>query len=300
MGHPQVVAFARLANGNGKPIRQIAGQNTLITRNIHDMAYNPIRDEIVIPQTYLGAVMTYRADANGDAAPIRTIHGPDTQITFPYRVALDPVHEEIYVPLNDQILVFPSLADGNVAPVRILKGPDTQLGASAMAVDPVHNLLVVMGPTPRVGAPGGPQTTPTAGAPGGPATMPTAGGPGGTVTFGSQILTFNRTDSGNVKPRTIIKGPQAKVANTWLLRVYPPKELILAAIAGPDRNSERSFLGIWKESDNGDVPASYVIGGPNGILRAPRGVALDVPNKNVIVSDKFLNAVFTFNAPEIF
>jgi hypothetical protein len=32
----------------------------------------------------------------------------------------------------------------------------------------------------------------------------------------------------------------------------------------------------------------------------PRGIALDVKNKNMLVSDKRLNAVLTFHFPEMF
>jgi hypothetical protein len=39
---------------------------------------------------------------------------------------------------------------------------------------------------------------------------------------------------------------------------------------------------------------------PHGILQMPRGIALDVKNKNMLVSHKRLNAVLTFHFPEIF
>ena len=42
------------------------------------------------------------------------------------------------------------------------------------------------------------------------------------------------------------------------------------------------------------------IGGPNLILKDARGIALDVKNQNVMVSDKTLNAVLTFHVPEAF
>ena len=78
MAHPQIAAFPRLAERNAQPTRAIAGQNTLITRTIHDMAYDPVRDEIVVPQFYAQAIMTFRGGANGNEAPIRIIRGPAT------------------------------------------------------------------------------------------------------------------------------------------------------------------------------------------------------------------------------
>ena len=257
----------------------------MITRTIHDMAYNPIRDEIVIPQFYAQAIMTYRGGANGDEAPIRVIRGPDTQITTPARLGLDPIHKEVFVPLGNEVLVFPSDAEGNVAPIRILKGPDTLLGADALTIDPVHDLLIVSGP--RRGGRG------EGGGGGGDGDGEEGGGRG-------QILIFNRTDSGNVKPRSVIFGPKSQLARTGLITVYPPREFILVGVPSSERSSPNNFVGVWSEHDNGDVPPRWTIGGPNAILRQVRGIALDPKNKNVIVSDKYVNAVLTYHFPEIF
>ena len=278
MAHPQIAAFARLANGDAKATRQIGGQNSMMTRTIHDFAYNPVRDEIVVPQYFAQAVMTYRGGANGEEAPVRIIRGPDTQITNPQRLALDPVHNEVFVPLDDRILVFPSLEEGNVTPIRVLKGPDTQLGADALAIDPVHNLLIVAGSRPRQRGEGGP----------------------GTIRADGQVLIFNRTDSGNVKPRSVISGPKSQIARPWLMAVYPPRELFLLTVTSVERYSAGNFVGVWSERDNGDVAPRWTIGGPNQLLRQVRGIALNPKSKEVIVSDKYVNAVMTYNFPEIF
>ncbi len=142
MGHPQVAAFARLADGGARPTREIAGQNTLFTRTMHDMAYDPVRDEIVVPQFFAFAILTFRGDADGDVAPVRKIFGPSTQLKNPMALALDPIHGEIFVPQGERILVFPRDADGDVAPIRILQVHER---ASRLTVDPVHNLLIVSG-----------------------------------------------------------------------------------------------------------------------------------------------------------
>lgn len=74
-----------------------------------------------------------------------------------------------------------------------------------------------------------------------------------------------------------------------------------AATAGPREGTRHSvYVGIWSINDNGDVPPKWTIGGPQGVLRMPRGIALDVKNKNMMVSDKRLNAVLTFHFPELF
>ena len=286
MAHPQIAAFPRLAEANAKPTRAIAGQRTLITRTIHDMAYDPVRDEIVVPQFYLQGILTFRGSANGDEAPIRVISGPRTQITNPARIALDPVHNEIYIPNGDRLLVFPRDGQGDVAPIRIIEGPDTQLSASTVQIDPVHNLIIVGG-----GAFG--DRTPAE-----RARQQVISGDRGER--GGQVLIFNRTDNGNVKPLRIIRGPNSKLARIGLMAVYPPKELILVGVPSGENTSPNNFVGVWSELDNGDVPPRWMIGGPNSVLRQVRGVTLDPKNKSVIVSDKYVNAVLTFYFPEIF
>jgi hypothetical protein len=286
VAHPQIAAFPRLAEANAKPTRAIAGQRTLITRTIHDMAYDPVRDEIVVPQFYLQGILTFRGSANGDEAPIRVISGPRTQITNPARIALDPVHNEIYIPMGDRLLVFPRDGQGDVAPIRIIEGPDTQLSASTVQIDPVHNLIIVGG-----GAFG--ERTPAE-----RARQQVISGDRGER--GGQVLIFNRTDNGNVKPLRVIRGPNSKLTRIGLMAVYPPRQLILVGVPSGENTSPNNFVGVWSELDNGDVPPRWMIGGPNSVLRQVRGVTLDPKNKSVIVSDKYINAVLTFSFPEIF
>src|ERR1051325_2736481 len=175
MGHNQIAAFARLANGNVTPTRNIFGQHTLITRSIHSFKWDPIKDEIVVPQFQAQAILTFRGGANGDEAPIRVLQGPDVKIPNLDLVSIDPVHREIFVGARDTgMMVYPLDANGNAAPLRVLKGPDTQLpkvtNAMNIAVDPIHDLLFI--------------------------------GSGG------KILIFNRTDSGNTKPLGVISAPK--------------------------------------------------------------------------------------------
>ena len=269
MAHPQIAAFARLAEGGEMPVRAIAGQKTLMARTMHAISYDPIHDEITVPQQSGQAILTFRGGADGEEAPIRVIQGSRTQLREPSRLDVDPVNDEIYVPEGDSLLVFPREANGNVAPVRVLHGPDTRLGASAVAVDPVHDLLAV------------------------------ATGGGGNARKAA-LLIFNRTDEGNVKPRAVIAGPKTGITSTRLIEVYPPRGLILVTNPGPGRASDKSFVGIWSIEDHGDVPPRWTIGGPNGRLRQVRGVALDPKNKSVIVTDKYLNSILTYYFPEIF
>ncbi|OFW38951.1 MAG: hypothetical protein A3J28_12380 [Acidobacteria bacterium RIFCSPLOWO2_12_FULL_60_22] len=260
MAHPQVAAFARAANGGARPTRAIAGQNTLFTRTIHDMAYDPVRDEIIVPQFFAFAILTFRGDANGDVPPLRKIFGPSTQLKNSQALAVDPVHGEIFVPQGERVLVFSRDVNGDAAPLRILGGPNNDVDASRVTVDPVHNLLIVSG--------------------------------------GKGIRIYNRTASGDAQPLRSITGPAA--AGAVLMTTHPPSGMIFAAVRMEGRFEPQDFVGVWSVNDNGEVGPRWTVGGPNFLLKDVRGIAVDPKNKNVIVSDKTLNAVLTFHLPEAF
>ena len=183
-----------MADGGAKTTRAIEGQGTLLGRTMHAIDYDPIHDEIVVPQQFGQAILTFRGGADGEEAPIRVIQGSRTQLRAPDRLAVDPINSEIIVQEGDKILVYPREANGNVAPIRVLEGPDTQLGAAAVAVDPVHDLLIVASRT--------------------------------------ALFIFNRTDAGNVKPKAVISGPETLLTSTRNVRVYPSKGWILVTTDG--------------------------------------------------------------------
>jgi hypothetical protein len=325
VAHPQIAAFARLANGSASPLRSIAGQNTLMARRVHDMGYDPVRDEIVVMQPRLSAVMTYRGDADGDVSPIRKIMGPKTQISGRSdRVSLDAVHHEYFVPNGNKVLVFPQEADGDVAPLRVLEGPDNApMWARAITIDPVHNLLIVSGRNPAWGTSiygesdriieeiSGKRGTLKAGSI--PALfIPPAGANGlrGSLEGGSigHMSIFERTASGNTKPLRVITGSKTLLSSDqFMMATYPTRGWIVGAVWGTDYGEEggwfsspKSFVGVWSINDQGDAPPRWTLGGPNGILRQVHGLTLDPKHKTVIVTDKHLNAVLSFEFPEIF
>ena len=135
MSHPQIATFARVADGNAKPLRSIAGQKTLLARTNHGIAYDEIHDVFMVPQFYAQAVLVFRGGANGEEAPVRVIQGPRTQLKHPDKVAFDSLHNEIFVPESDKVLVFAGDAQGDVAPIRVLQGPATELQAMNVAVE---------------------------------------------------------------------------------------------------------------------------------------------------------------------
>ena len=261
-----------MANGNAAPVRAIAGQKSLVARTTHGIAYDEIRDVFMVPQFYAQAILVFRGGANGEEAPLRIIQGPKTLLRNPDKLMLDPVNNEIYVPQGDKVLVFAGDGQGNVAPKRIL-GPTPNLGAQLVAIDPVHNLLVVAG-----------------------------GGGGGGGLRGGRFQIFDRTASGEAKPKWVIQGPRAEINRLMgPIAISPSRGVIVAGIrtreelGGPD-----NFVGVWDLFAKGDTPPLYRVGGPNVLLQQVRGVILDPKHKELIVTDKRINAVLTYSFPEIF
>ncbi len=154
------------------------------------------------------------------------------------------MHDELFVPGADNILVFPRTANGDVAPIRVIEGPDTglrgQLGGF-LSVDPINDLIVV----------------------------PIRG----------RILIFNRTDAGNVKPKAVIE--RAQLRGIKHLRVYPPKGLIVTVLGGVGRD-EMSAIAVWSIHDNGDVPPLLILTDPQGPVQG-RKLAFNPKAKEIIV-----------------
>jgi hypothetical protein len=258
----------------------------MLARTMHAIAFDPIHDEVVVPQIFAQGILFFRGAINGEEAPLRYIQGPLTKLQDPDHAEVDPVHNEVFVAQHGNILVFSREATGNVAPIRILGGPDTQMGPGdqGVRVDPVHDLMVVSDYSTKGGA---------------------------------KILIYNRTDEGNVKPKAVIAGPKSGLTThnpEVAFAVYPPKgEIVIGmrkrdtknpGIHGttdvPQTEEWNSYIAVWSINDNGDVPPHWTIGGPNGSFKSVAGVALDPKHKEVFATDTWTESVLTFYFPEIF
>jgi len=104
------------------------------------MAYDPVRDEIVVPGFYNFSILTFRADANGDVSPVRKILGPSTQLANPRTLGLDAVHGKYLSRKWNAILFWSSLGTPMETPSQSdLETPRP----SHLTVDPVRNLMIV-------------------------------------------------------------------------------------------------------------------------------------------------------------
>jgi hypothetical protein len=236
--------------------RRIEGQKTLLTRTMHAIHYNEVRDEIVAPNQFAQAILTFRASAVGEEPPIRIIQGNLTQLEGSSGVVIDTKHNEIITERK----VFPIDADGNVPPSRTLE-------YSVSAVDMDNDLYIS-----------------------------TRGGSGD---GGTQLMIFDR-NSDSAEPLRVISGPRTMLINTRRIRVHNGWILVTHDGVQTENPNNLSFVGIWSVNDEGNVPPRWTYGGPNELLNKPRGVDVDTRHQTIIVTDKTLNAVLTYYAPEIF
>ena len=268
------------------PKRVITGQGSKLGRTIHGLAYDPVHDEIVVPNALADAILVFRGNANGDEPPIRVIQGSCTKLVTPHSVSLDLEQGEILVAslTGKRINVFRWDANGNAAPVRMITGPQTQLGhVVGIAVDPVQNLMAVAN--------------------------------------SEDILVFNRADDGNVAPRARIAGPKTGITDEpWQMQFYEGKIYLAASnhlhvnlYSGvtlketskvvpddPWLNPTLGFVGIWNITDNGDVPPRAMIRGPFSGLLHPVGLALNPTDGEIYVSDSVRNGILSFLVPDLF
>ena len=286
MTQPRIAVFARLANGDAAPTRLITGQNTLLGRTIHGLAYDPVRDEIVAPNALADAVLVFRAGASGAEHPLRVIQGPHTHLVTPHAVSLDLQNREILVAslTGRRINVFRRDAEGDATPVRVIEGLRTELGhVVGLAVDPERNLLAVANT--------------------------------------HEILIFNRNDNGDVAPRARIAGPKTGITDEpWQMEFYRGRIFLAASnhfhqnlyegvTLRPDAkevpddpwlNPILGFMGVWNITDNGDVAPLAMIRGPFSGLLHPVGLALNPKAGEIYLSDSVKNGVLSFLVPQFF
>jgi 6-phosphogluconolactonase (cycloisomerase 2 family) len=269
VNHPQIAAFPRSAKEDTPYLRAIEGQKSLLSRTMHDLAFDAIHDEIVVTGPLAQAILSFRGAASGEEAPLRVIQGDKTQIRGPdatAKLAIDPVHNEIFLATaDDTIIVFDRLANGNVPPKRVLGGAKTmmsRLGNRPVRIDPIHNLLLV----------------------------PSGGGGG--LRGGGRMLVFDRIATGDTPPKAIIKGPVV-MGNQF--EVYAPKARLVAY------NRDQKTIEIWQIPESGESAKPPIkIDAPLGRYAGSSGIVLDPLHKEVIIATAAGNSILTFSVPEVF
>lgn len=247
----------------------------MLGRTQHSIFYDEFHDEMVIPQPFAGAILTFPGGANGETPPLRIIQGPKTGLALNDVMTVDPLHNEYFVPRGQGgglIHVFDRLAVGDVAPKRIVGGPKAGLGGiPTVAWD--HNLLIAEG---RDG-----------------------------------IYIYDRLAEGDIEPlRKITGGPKSGVKSMgspiWIpgtrnflvtARAFTAREKSPDEPLNWQRSEDaQSFIAVFSVDDEGDVAPRYTTG--HNHFKEIRNLAIDPKNKTVMAADKTQNDITTWNFPE--
>ena len=165
-GRGSLTAYPRLANGNVAPNWTIQGANTGLSLP-QALAVDSINDEIVVANSAYdtpnaGNILVFGRLDTGDVVPIRKIDGPAALLCNPTGLALDLVHNELFVAnsgigagtCGQSVAVYTRTANGNAAPLRYLPGPPADLTsgmAFPVAVAVTTGQTIVMGPYKKQG-----------------------------------------------------------------------------------------------------------------------------------------------------
>jgi hypothetical protein len=273
VAHPQIAVFARLADGQAARSRAIEGQQTLLGRTMHGIAYDDVHDEVYVTQQFPQAILVFRGAAAGEEPPVRVINGSRTQLSSPDTLTFDSVHGEIYVPDAGKIYVYPRTANGNVAPVRTIWQTGVVIGGAV--VDPYRHLIIA-------------STKDHERKPTGTGNAEVDKKMRWSLPPSDRLSVYSRTANGDSKPLRVITG-----LRDGRMAIHPPTGYLFMM-------QQQRSVGVWHVDDEnlGREPARFVIGA--GAFGRGMGLALDPENQAVILSDKDMNAVLTFHVPEVF
>ncbi|MGA8100488.1 MAG: hypothetical protein WB810_17685 [Candidatus Cybelea sp.] len=291
-----VTVYPSSANGNVKPIQQIAGYNTGIF-DPRGVAVDGTGKIYVVEEGGggPGTINVYAPGATGNVAPIQSITGSNTLMEGSDGIAINPVNGDIYVtnePIppsgNGSILIFPNNANGNVAPSGIIAGSNTGLYNNlAVALDGSGNIYATnyISSASRNSI-----TVYAAGSTGNVSPMRTIKGgltkltgPEGlaldsnsnvyVANFPRSVTVYASGANGNVAPIQLIKGSATKLKYTSGVAVDSSSNIYASNGAGYGGVS-RSFVTVYASGANGNVPYIQRIKGTKTGLGGPDGITI--------------------------
>jgi 6-phosphogluconolactonase (cycloisomerase 2 family) len=240
------------------PKRIVQGDHTALQFN-NGLYVDPVSGDIYSVESDTGDKMErFAREAQGDESPISILHTPHRV----YNIAADEQKQELFLTIEfpPQIVVYPKHGKGEDKPVRRILGNDTGLDAPhGIAVDEKDQLLFV-------------NTW-------GHHSDFTVAGTGKFLPPAIQVFALEA--NGNAKPLRVIAGDKTQLDWPGGMKFNPENgDLYIANDIG---QSVLVFANVAKA--NGNVAPTRVIHGPSTRLRNPTGVALDLKNREVWVSN---------------
>ena len=239
------------------PKRTVRGDKTLIQFN-NGLYVDPSGDIFSVESDTGDRMVRFPRDANGDPAPKAVLHTPHRV----YNLAADESKQEIFATVEypPQVVAYRKDATGEDKPLRTIEGDATGLDAPhGLAVDEKDRLLFVntWGDHSNVSVAGTGKWFPPA------------------------IKVYSLDANGDAKPLRVITGDKTQLDWPAAMKFNPNNgDLYVANDIG---QSVLVFANAAKAQ--GDVAPARVVHGPSTRLRNPTGVALDLKNQELWVSN---------------
>jgi hypothetical protein len=240
-----------------RPKRIVKGDKTLIEFN-NGLYVDPSGDIFSVESDTGDKMVRFPRDAEGDVAPKTVLHTPHRV----YNLAADEVKQELFATIEfpPRVVVYRKDASGEEKPLRTIEGDNTGLDAPhGLAVDEKDRLLFV-------------NTW-------GHHSNFTIAGTG--KWYPPAIKVYALDASGDAKPLRVITGDKTQLDWPAAMKFNPNNgDLYVANDIG---QSVLAFANAAKAQ--GDLAPARVIHGPSTRLRNPTGVALDLTNQELWVSN---------------
>ncbi len=238
--------------------RTVRGDNTQMEFN-NGLYVDPANGDIFSVESDVGDKMVrFSHDANGDVKPQAILHTYHRV----YNIAADEGKQELYLTVEypPQVVVFRKHAEGEEKPLRHIEGNDTGLDTPhGLAVDEKDRLLFVNN--------------------WGHHSNFMVQGTG--KFFAPSIKVYSLDASGDAKPLRVITGDKTQLDWPGAMKFNPENgDLYVANDIG-----QSVLVFANAPTAKGDVAPARVIHGPATRLRNPTGLALDLKNKEVWVSN---------------
>lgn len=261
----QILSFADDANGaSAIPLRVMGGPTSGLIEPVAGV-FEPEENVLYVGDFRGQSVRVFSvSDTNGDPAPLRAI-GP-TYIEQVRGLAVDAAHDELLLVSSCCFKAFDRNASGDVFYKR-----SVQWGGLSGSVTQQNfpSSIVYMPATDEI------------------AVADTDFGP----SYTPKVLVFNRTDSGNVAPKRIIKGTNTLFGNFAGRLAYdaPSRKLFVGAYTTNPDSSHSARIVVFDDMANGDVVPLRTIYGSIAGLELPAtssigGLAIDPERQRLIVS----------------
>ena len=228
----------------------------------------PARAQEVFVANLTNSITVFNRTDSGDVLPQRTLSGASTGLNGPRGIALDIVHDELFVAnfVGNSITVYARTASGDTAPSRTISGDKTLLDFPyGIAVDLANDELIVTNSS-------------------------ASSTPGN-----ASILIFGRTASGNAAPVRNITGAATGLYFSHHMAFDPSTgEIIVVNPGDLAPFGATASITVHDRTANGNVAPLRTLTGTSTGLNGPVGLALDRTNDEIVVANGNGNSVTVY------